>query len=583
MGGLIDRKALVVKNPFGDGGVFFGIDFAVIFKNKASIMKIKKTSHLNRFASSRDNTCEESLRLMDRGDHEGALAGLEAVLAKTPGDLEAGLNKGLCLAAMGQLEQAARHLQSVHESAPSDPLILKVCAQVHGHANYFDMALKFWSRYAKAKPEDYDAWAGMAYVSLRLGDDISSLMYATQALSLDPQNSHAYNNLGTALLGMDRLDDAEQAFQTALALEPGNFNGLTNLALLCFLRGNYKEAVHEYESILPSVNPESVAFCELLYRSSFAYLGTGQLREGWRRYENGLQLKDSSARWPQPKLTAPRWTGEPLGDKRLLVWGEQGLGDELQFYGLLNELKGMCQNITVECDPRLVSLLMRSLPDITVRAQNRNSFVLAQDCYAHIPAGSLAGIFRNQIEDFKKQRPYIKPNPKLEQDFSDRLKPYADKKLVGLSWRSGSVNARRVKHYMRLEEISEILSNPDYAFVNLQYGDCEQELLNAEAALGIKIVRWHDVDLKDDQEAVAALIGQLDVVLSPLSAVGQMTMAVGVALIAFGQPLWMSLGQEHYPWSKNVELITPIAGQELSTIVPRIVASLERSGSKDGA
>ena len=134
-----------------------------------------------------------------------------------------------------------------------------------------------------------------------------------------------------------------------------------------------------------------------------------------------------------------------------------------------------------------------------------------------------------------------------------------------------------------LEDISEILINPDYAVVNLQYGDCEQELLNAEAALGIKIVRWNDVDLKDDQEAVAALIGQLDVVLSPLSAVGQMTMAVGVALIAFGQPLWMSLGQEHYPWSKNVELITPIAGQELSTIVPRIVASLERSGSKDGA
>ena len=546
-------------------------------------MRTKKPSHTNRFSRSKENGCENALSLMARGDHEGALAGLEAVLAKEPDNLQALVNKGVCLDALGQFNQAARHLQSVHESAPSHLLILKLCAQVNGRANYPDMALKFWSRYTKAKPDDYDAWASMTNAALRSGKYIPAVLFATQALALEPQHSHAYNNLGSALMAVSRLDDAEQALETAVALDPGLTEALSNLALISHLRGNYKEAIRAFESLEAECNLEPNAVIEFFYRTSFAYLGAGQLKEGWRRYEYGLEVKDKSGRWPQLTFAVPRWTGEPLGDKRLLVWGEQGLGDELQFYGLLNELKGMCQNITVECAPRLVTLLQRSVPDITVRAQNRNSPAQFQDYDIHVPAGSLTGIFRNQIDDFKKQRPYIKPNPKLVRDFSDRLKPYADKKLVGLCWRSGNVDANRANGYMRLEEISEILLNPDYAFVNLQYGDCEQELLNAEAALGIKIVRWHDVDLKDDQEALAALISQLDVVLSPQSAVAQMTMAVGGRLVIFGQPTWMSLGQEDYPWSNNVELITPNAGQELNTTVPRIVASLERPRPKDSA
>ena len=94
-------------------------------------------------------------------------------------------------------------------------------------------------------------------------------------------------------------------------------------------------------------------------------------------------------------------------------------------------------------------------------------------------------MFRNDIDDFKKRRPYIKPDPEVAVDFSERLSRYAGKKLVGLSWRSGNVSARRAQHYLTLDVPAEILTNPSYAVVNLQYGDCEAELLRAEAALGI--------------------------------------------------------------------------------------------------
>tara|TARA_B110000503_G_scaffold109037_1_gene163065 strand:+ start:133 stop:705 length:573 start_codon:yes stop_codon:yes gene_type:complete len=185
------------------------------------------------------------------------------------------------------------------------------------------------------------------------------------------------------------------------------------------------------------------------------------------------------------------------------------------------------------------------------------------------------GIFRNHLDDFKKYRPYIKPNPELVMDFSERLKPYAGKKLVGICWRSGNVNATRIKHYMMLGDFSEILQNPDYVVVNLQYGDCEEEVLRVEQALGVQVVRWADVDLKDDQEAVAALMSQLDVVIAPQSAVEKMAIAVGVPVIIFGLKLWSSLGQEHYPWSSNAELISPDTGQPITTVLPRIMSSLQ--------
>jgi len=549
-------------------------------------MKTKKSSHTNRFGRSKENDCEKALRFMARGDHEGALADLEALLAKEPDNLQALVNKGVCLDALGQFDRAARHLQSVHERAPSHPLILKLCAQVFGRTSYFDVALKFWSLYTKAKPDDYEAWTSMTSVALRLGKSVPAVMFATQALALKPQHPHAYNNLGSALMALNRLDDAEQALETAVALEPGHALALANLALLSHLRGDHKEAVRVYESLNPERNLEPTAMAEFFFRSSFAYLGAGQLKEGWRRYDYGLEVKDKSARWPQRKLAVPRWTGEPLGDKRLLVWGEQGLGDELWFYGLLHELQAHCQNILLECDPRLVSLLQRSFPDITVRAQNRKGLVERQDYDTHIydthiPAGSLMGIFRTNIDDFKRYRPYIKPDPKLVKDFSHRLKPYAGKKLVGLCWRSGVVNPHRIKQYMVLNDFSEILQNPDYMVVNLQYGDCEAEVLRVEQALGIHVVRWADVNLKDDQEALAALMSQLDVVLAPSTAVQRLASAVGVQMISFSHKDWTAFGQEYAPCASNEEHIYPDAAQPLTTVLPRILSSLKVIGTRD--
>jgi tetratricopeptide (TPR) repeat protein len=527
-------------------------------------------------ASSEDVLCQKAVAQMNAGALQNALAGFEAIIAKNPDHYLARINKGACLSQIGAHQEAAKHFYSLHESHPDDPLVHKFCGMSCCSVGAFEMAMKFLQRYTKVKPDDYDAWATLASAAGRSEQYTAAVMYATKALSLEPLKADAYNNLGATLLGMSRLNDAEQAFETALALDAENVKALSNLAAVAEKRGDYDASIRCYESVLTKITLGSQHANEVMYRSSYAYLGAGQLLEGWRRYDYGFKPKDHGSRFPKRTFTVPQWDGEPMPDKRLLIWGEQGLGDELWFFGLLTEAKALCPNITVECQPRLVSLLQRSFPDITVRATDLKQMIAIQDYDCHIPAGSLMGIFRNHIDDLKKFQPYIKPDPNLAADFASRLQPFKGKKLVGICWRSGKVDAQRIQHYLALSEFSDVLKRTDCVFVNLQYGECESELQQLEADCGVHVLRWHDVDLKDNQEQVAALIGQLDVVVSAGTAVAEMVIAVGVPLIMFGLGGWRFLGQENYPWYDQGTYIRPAGPTNtLADVLPRVQSELD--------
>jgi ADP-heptose:LPS heptosyltransferase len=199
----------------------------------------------------------------------------------------------------------------------------------------------------------------------------------------------------------------------------------------------------------------------------------------------------------------------------------------------------------------------------------------SQDFDVHIPVGSLLGLYRNNIEDLQKFKPYLHVDPDLVSDFSERLSPFKGKKLIGLCWRSGMLSANRNTHYLAIDELTPLLGQEDCIFVNLQYGDCEEELRRVELQLGINIVRWDDVDLKNDQESVAAIISCLDAVVSAGTAVAQMAIAVGQKTILFGIKDWVYLGQTNYPWSNDVRSFPPDFGKPLTTIVGKIVNEIK--------
>jgi tetratricopeptide (TPR) repeat protein len=527
-------------------------------------------------ASGAEDLCRRGILQVDRQEYAEALKSFDLALKKSSGNYLASVNRGLCLAALGRIEEAAVQFYILHKDHPRDARILKLCGVTHCELGDYETGLKFLTRFTKLVAEDYEAWTFMCMAAVKTGKNVEGTIYATKAIAIEPLKADAYNNLGTALLSLARFDDAAQAFHTALAIDPDNIMAMSNLATTAQSVCKYDEAIAIYENVLPKFEGGTLEEAECKYRASFAYLGAGRLSEGWDLYEYGFISTGLTSRNPKRKFNVPQWNGEPEQSKQLLVWAEQGLGDEIQFYSLLEEALLSCPNIIVECEPRLRSLLQRAYPQITVRVWNSNQRVIIEDYDMHIPAGSLRRLFRSDINDYKKFKPYIKPDYKLTEKFSARLTKSKRKLFVGLSWRSIKVDASRRQYYLMLEQFSGILSDSNYTIVNLQYGECEDELKRAEEALGIKILRWNDVDLKDDQEAVAALIDLVDVVISPQSAVAQMAMALGKELIIFGpKKVWEFLGQDKFPWGVNVDFMIPTENEDLRTTVPKIEKKLK--------
>jgi hypothetical protein len=229
------------------------------------------------------------------------------------------------------------------------------------------------------------------------------------------------------------------------------------------------------------------------------------------------------------------------------------------FYTCLHELKDMGGNVIVECDKRLVEVMARSFPEFTIRAEiflpQQESRSPHSDFDFHLPLGSLMRYFRPTTESFNRSGAYIKPDPAKVAKFQERLAPYKDDyRLVGICWRSGKLDPVRNLSYTTLDEWGEVLKAPGLKFVNLQYGNCEDELRDVEAKYGEEILRWKDLDLKNDLDDVFALMACLDGVCSVQTAVLVMAGVAdipSVGLRAFG---WTLLGQGRAPWFKKQKL-----------------------------
>ncbi len=280
----------------------------------------------------------------------------------------------------------------------------------------------------------------------------------------------------------------------------------------------------------------------------------------------------------------PRWDGKALNGARLLVWREQGLGDEILFFSCLPDLNDIDCEVIVECDQRLVDPLQRSFPRFLIRGECIDPQTMASpfsDFDFHIPAGALPAIFRRKLDNFPESANFIATAPEHRNEFLRRLAPYRDKKLVGICWRSGLMSAMRNRNYTHLADWSRAvdLLRSDVIFVNLQYGDCESEISEFEKANGIEILRWRDINLKDDLDQVMALISCLDAVVTVGTAVVSLAGAVGCKIILIEPygPFDLGAPPGKYPWYPSVFKIRPAAEKTAASqieFVPEILKNI---------
>jgi tetratricopeptide (TPR) repeat protein len=495
-------------------------------------------------------------KLLHSGSYAEAIQLLSSLLGKAPNHASCLMMRGEAYLRNEQFENALTDYAKVVEADSKNILAL----------NNFSLALIRCNKPHEAKeiiqyiheldPDNFGGFINLGKIHQALGEYQDAVSSAMRAVEIDPKSSLAYLNLGTAIGTLGHAESAKQAFLMSIFLDPTNVTAKINIAQIEDKSGNYNEARLMYENILTLKNITPLESDLVKYYLSYSYLLIGQLEKGWYLYDYGISsLLPFGSNRSTRKFNQPKWSGNFTETKKILIWREQGLGDEILFSSCLNDIHDSDLNIILECDPRLVDIFRRTYPKFTVRRESFDNecYPFFNDFELNIGIGSLPRYLRNNLSDFAKQPTIWKPLEECVKVVKDKLQHYRHKTLIGICWRSSLLSVERNLHYTVLRDWESLLCNPNYQFVNLLHGDCEAEISEVEKLFGINILRWEDVDLRNDLETVLALVSELDYVASIGSAVSVIAAAAGVKTLVLLQNSWVQLGHpEKYHWFPNV-------------------------------
>ena len=384
---------------------------------------------------------------------------------------------------------------------------------------------------------------------------------------------------------------AEEAYRRVLALQPKHSRSLLELAELLSSRRRFSDAVALHERLI-NVTGEPRAGVRFY---SHALLAQGKIQEGWAH--NGLRIEQGALRG----LKGIRvWDGSDLSERSIFVIAEGGIGDEFRDAACYEDLIKAARSTTITCDPRLESLFTRSFPQARVwplrredrisAAHRRLSRLFDDDAFAEMKrqdycvlSPDLFYFLKPNAADYGSPSSYLKVDPARQTAWRDRVSALPPGPKIGIAWRTLNLTYRKRSYYTELSDWEKILRIPGAVFVNLQYGDCEEDLVGAERSFGIRIWRWPDLDVTNDIDDVAALISVLDLVLAPNTSTLELAGALGAkAWYMINEPHTLdhfrlkqgSSGQDRlYP---SVEIIMADPPGDKGSLISQVADALSR-------
>lgn len=375
-----------------------------------------------------------------------------------------------------------------------------------------------------------------------------ALVFLQRAAQLAPDTTVIWNNLGICYQELEMRDDALKCFIKALSRDPNDVLSLCNLAKLYNDIGEPLKAINCTEKALRLKGNQAEAH----YNRGIALLAQGKWKEGWDGYE--YNLGKTTGRRERSYGTIPRWTGE--NGLTLIAYGEQGVGDEINFASCIPDL--MKENsVVIECDKRLEGLFRRSFQCPVYGTRFRKGalpWVNDHPIDATVAFGSLPKYFRNADSDFPGT-PYLVPDPQRSVMWRALLDSMGPKLKVGLTWTGGIRKTFDSLRSMALKDLEPIWRQ-DATFISLQYKDAP-EVEEIEKDTGIRIHHWPHATQTQDIDDQAALMSQLDLVITVQQTAVHIGGALGVPtwVMVPRTPLWRyGLTGTTMPWYKSVTL-----------------------------
>lgn len=450
-----------------------------------------------------------------------------------------------------------------------------------------EQAEKLFRHFLARHPNHYEGANNLACAIRDQGRAEESIEILRPAILEAPEQPMLWNTLGTVVGEQGDLATSITFFEEAMRLDPTMAKAVYNRANARMATGDLDGALADVEVAL-EMSPDPNDDVMMRFMRATAFLLQGRLKEGWDQYEVRLDHNFGDA--PLFPFSIPRLEpGMDVAGKRVLAIGEQGLGDEVLFANVFPDLIrdiGPDGQLCIACEQRLVPLFARSFPEAlvgahgtglyqgrTVRAMLKPEEMEPLDMWA--PMASLLRGYRDDLESFPKAPGYLKADPDRVDHWRRELAAAPEGKKVGLLWKSAvGLNARH-RFFSPFEQWAPVLKTPGVTFVNLQYGDCDEELAWAKRELGVEIWTPPGVDLKQDLDDISALTCALDLTIGFANATVNLAAACGAPTWLVSPPgAWPRLGTDRYPWYPQMRVFVTDTYGEWAGVMAEMAEAL---------
>ena len=535
----------------------------------------------------------EALEALNDGRLADARAMTAQVLQMDP-DCSPGWHvAALCHERDGDLGAALAAYERALKADPDDVDIANDLGRLAMQMGLCEVAEALFRRFIAERPDATDGPNNLACAlrdQLRYADALEVLRPAIEA---NPQSALLWNTLGATVAEQGEIDRSLIFFDEALRLDPGFAKARYNRSNIRLSLGDVDGAIDDCDAALDGAGPNDSERAMMRFARSTMLVAAGRLAQGWDAYEARLDPRHVDV--THFAVDDPAWTPQAeLRGADLLVFGEQGLGDEVLFANLLPDLLealGPQGRLTLAVERRLVPLFQRSFPQAEVGAhatfriehQSVRTAPFARhrrfDLWA--PLGSLLRRFRRELADFPPSPAFLSADPAQVARWRQALAPSSGPvRTVGLLWKSLKVTSQRARFYSPFEQWGPMLAVPGVRFVNLQYGDCAAELAYARERMGVDIWTPPDLDLKDDLDGVAALASALDLVVGPANATLNIAAACGTPSWFVCPPgAWPMLGSRRYPWYPRARVFSPPGFNRWAPVMTQLAEALRHDVS----
>ena len=506
-----------------------------------------------------------------QGKHQLALAAYDSALSIQPDDVEVLINKGSTCNDIKNYVLALEVLDKAIQIRPDIPEAWSNKGIALNNLNFYQESISAYSEAINLNPSYHEAWSNKSVPLNKLKRFLEASEVCDKALSLKPDYAEAWSNKGITLNELKRFDEAIAHYDKALSLKPDYAEGWSNKGITLNELKRFDEAIAHYDKAI-SLKTE---YHDAYWNKSLCLLLQGD-------FENGLQLYES--RWTSEKVSEiagkrcfdkPTWLGaESLQDKTILLYGEQGFGDFIQFCRYVKLVSDLGAKVILEVPQLLASLLenLEGVSQLVIKGQDLPFF--DYQC----PLLSLPLAFRTNLHTIPKTVGYINldNHPNKSTEWKARLGPKL-KPRVGLVWSGNPHHKNDHNRSLLLQDILPYLPT-QFEYISLQKEVRKVDRLTLESHPHILSFASHLNDFLD----TAALIDNLDLVISVDTSVAHLSAALGketwVLLPHLPDWRWL-LDREDSPWYPSMKLYRQPTIGDWNSVLDKVKLDLSSSFS----